>query len=175
MQADYSYASPGYNTSVSLVLSQMKSASHFKLDQLRTLMMAVLQHPATGITHTHLCYRNEPDCMFWPDASAYLSGTCCMEGYLCHRHHTHTCATGMSQIACSDHMLLHILAAPAVWRDTSATGIIHIPVLQERARLHVPAICFCISYQHLRQYPILAPLVRYPQVVWEWVCACACV
>ena len=81
-------------------LSQMKSAAHFKLGELRKLMMAVLQHPATGITHipvlqkqarlhvltrcfcisyrhllyggihlpqashTYLCYRNEPDCMF---------------------------------------------------------------------------------------------------------------
>ena len=82
-------------------LSQMKSTTHFKLGELRKLMMAVLQHPARGITHT--------------------------------------------------------------------------PVLQEQARLHVPTRCFCISDQHLRQYPLLAPSVRYPHMAWGCVRACVCV
>ena len=208
VQADYSYASPGYNTSVSLVpcprWSQLLILSWVSWGSWWWLSSSILPHAShtylcyrnkpdcmfwpdssaypTGTCctegyichrhHTPLCYRNKPDCMFWPDSSAYHTGTCCMEGYTCHRHHTHTCATETSQTACSDQMLLHILLAPAVRRDTPATGITHIPVLQKRARLNVLTRCFCISYRHLLYGEIHLPQASHIPVPQEQARLC---
>ena len=172
VQADYSYASPGYNTSVSLVpcprWSQLLILSWVSWGSWWWLSSSILPHAS----HTYLCYRNKPDCMFWPDSSAYHTGTCCMEGYTCHRHHTHTCATETSQTACSDQIVLHILLAPAVRRDTPATGITHIPVLQKWARLHGLTRCFCISYRHLLYGEIHLPQASHIPVPQEQARLC---
>ena len=127
-------------------LSQMKSTTHFKLGEPRKLMMAVLQHPATGITHTPVLQKQTR--LHVPTRCFCISYRHLLYGGipLPQASHTHTCATETSQIAGSDQMLLHILPAPAAISTFSPIGSLSSDGLRMGG-----CVCLCIA---LAQYGI---------------------